>query len=77
MAKISARGCTAIAKVKAKSKASGNTQLFVMRSDGMILNRFTGDLGDGYTAVYKVKCVDNINKAFLERYVALRGLTII
>ena len=77
MAKISARGATEIARVKAHSEAADVDYLFVLTSDGRVLSRYAGENGSGYTLAHKVRNPDNINQAFLERFVGLRGLTVL
>ena len=48
MAKISANGAHEIARIKVTSPA-GYPYLWVMCSDGRVLSRATGELGDSYT----------------------------
>lgn len=53
MAKISANGNTEVARVRyAQGQARG---IMVLRSDGVVLQRLTGDLSTGYTRMGKVK----------------------
>lgn len=53
MAKLTARGCHAVAKVKATNGSA--TFLFAVRSDRKVLRRFTGDLSTGYTIIGTLK----------------------
>lgn len=51
MAKIGARGATEVARIKTESPA-GTSYLWVMCSDGRVLRRITGELGESY-AVFR------------------------
>lgn len=51
MAKISARGATKVAEIKATREAVNWTATFVMCSDGRILRKFQGE---GYNVMLKV-----------------------
>lgn len=75
MAKISARGATEVARLKAKSEASGATYIYLMTSDGRILMRDSRD--NGFTVAHRVRHPDNITREQLERFVRLRGLTVV
>lgn len=75
MAKISARGAKEVARIKAKSEAGGYSYIFILTSDGRVLKRLSQD--SGYTVDHRVRNPENINRAFLERYIGLRGLTIV
>lgn len=75
MAKISARGATEVARLKAKSEASGETYIYLMTSDGRILMRNSKD--NGFTVAHRVRAQTNINREQLERFVKLRGLTVV
>lgn len=74
MAKISARGATEVARIKARSEASGETYIYLMTSDGRILMRNSKD--NGFTVAHRVKAKDNITREQLERFIKLRGLSI-
>jgi hypothetical protein len=73
MAKISARGATKVAEVRAEMPNGTYQVVFVMCSDGRILRRFTGDTtGSGYgvsTRVGKARAT----KATLQAYVSRLG----
>jgi hypothetical protein len=80
MAKINARGAREIARVTAYSgNPDGNPDgkpdrmIFVLRSDRVILRRFTGDLATGYTKFGKVKPTASLDQATLKRIVSALG----
>ena len=67
MAKISARECTEVARIRfAQGHARG---IMVLRSDGMVLHRFTGDVSTQYTQMGKVKTMPS-SKGESERLLA-------
>lgn len=75
MAKISARGATEVARLKAKSESSGATYIYILTSDGRVLMRDSRD--SGFTVAYRVQKKENLTREYLERYIALRGLTLV
>jgi len=81
MAKIAANGEKEIARLKAKSAASGDTYLFVLTAGtktGRVLRRPDPDtLREGFTVAHRIRLKENFNEEFLRRHVMLRGLTII
>jgi len=79
MAKISARNCTEVARVnfETPSRQGGvHTGILVLRSDGRVLRRYTGDLSTGYVILGKVKAGVPLDGGVLRRYAAARNLTI-
>lgn len=82
MAKISARGCREVARIRYAQ--GGYRGIMVLRSDGAVLQRLTGDVGNAYTILGKVKDwhekVGNTTagaEALLGRVAAKRGRTMI
>jgi len=74
MAKISARGATKVAEIRARRKDGTYEVVLVMCSDGRILRRYVGDTtGGGYGLLTKVKRRENINRAALVKYAEAIG----
>ena len=48
MAKLTARGAHPVARLKVRTPR-GTMLIFALRSDGVILSRFTGELANGYS----------------------------
>lgn len=74
MAKISANGGVALATVAAKS-AGGSPVRFVLRSDGALLYRFTGQHSTGYAIRGKVKDQSKWNAEWLVGFLSRSGFT--
>ena len=77
MAKISARNCTEVARVTFKTLDPIYAGIFVLRSDGKLLRRFTGDTPSGYSIVGSVKPGTPLTADTLARIVARRGLQVL
>ena len=75
MAKISARGCTEVARVTASNPTTGTRAIFVLRSDGKVLRRNTGDAATGYTVLGKLTCERSEAKARLAKVATRYGYT--
>lgn len=54
MAKLNARGAKVVIKLGITTEA-GHTGLLVLRSDGKVLRRWTGEAGTGYNIVASVQ----------------------
>jgi hypothetical protein len=79
MAKINARNAREIARVAAYSgnpDGKPDRMIFVLRSDRVVLRRFTGDLSTGYTKFGKVKPTAEMSQATLKRIVEALGYTL-
>ncbi len=78
MAKISANGCHEVARVSATLSSPTFTYpaILVLRSDGAILRRFTGDLPSGYTILGRLKADAPRSIDTLLRIAGRRGYTV-
>lgn len=75
MAKISANGCTEVARYLATS-GNGAKATFVLRSDRKVLKKYRGEYGGGYSIITTVKPASMGNgKAVLIRIAELLGYT--
>lgn len=86
MAKITARGATAVAKLRAQKtipadepggEAVTYTKIYALCSDGRVLHRVTGEYGSGYTQRGKVRDPKLRNKEFLETIIKRDGYTVL
>jgi hypothetical protein len=76
MAKISANGAHEIARIRVASPA-GYPYLWVMCSDGRVLTRATGELGDGYTVAYRGLRRNLRTREALLRIAQIRGYRVL
>lgn len=83
MAKISGRGFKELARANTSRTLEGFdspiTGILVVRTDGKLLSRLTGDVGTGYTIVGTFKSAPTTKQEAHEairRYADRRGMTI-
>lgn len=81
MAKVSANGARALVTATAVMAGRSLTDEFrytyryVIRSDGALLERSTGEYGSGYRKLGTISDESNRTFAWLERYLTKRGRT--
>jgi len=78
MAKINANGCHEVARVNFTTER-GHTGILLLRSDGKLLERCTGDLSTSYRVVGTAKnksTLFDVGRDMLERFAVRRNYNV-